>query len=86
MAITVSPVQADLATYEGVEKFYSELRSAGRPLEIVALNAGVGVGGDFTRETDLEEELDIINVNVTSTVHLAKRVLKTWWRRTRAGF
>lgn len=73
---TVSPVQADLATYEGVERFYAELKSAGRPVEIVAMNAGVGVGGDFTRETDLEEELDIINVNVTSTVHLAKRVLK----------
>jgi short-subunit dehydrogenase len=73
---TVSPVEADLATYDGVEKFYAELKSAGRPVEIVALNAGVGVGGDFTRETDLEEELDIINVNVTSTVHLAKRVLK----------
>lgn len=75
-AATVCPVRVDLATYEGVEKFYTELKSAGRPLEIVALNAGVGVGGDFTRETDLERELDIINVNVTSTVHLAKRVLR----------
>lgn len=72
----VLPVQADLGTYEGVEKFHNELKSAGRPLEIVALNAGLGVGGDFTRETDLEQELEIINVNVTSTVHLAKRVLK----------
>lgn len=73
---TVSPVETDLANYEGVEKFYAELKSAGRPVEIVALNAGMGVGGDFTRETDLEQELEIINVNVTSTVHLAKRVLK----------
>jgi short-subunit dehydrogenase len=73
---TVSPVQIDLSTYDGVEKFYAELKSAGRPLEILVLNAGVGVGGDFTRETDLEQELEIINVNVTSTVHLAKRVLK----------
>ena len=78
---SVSPVQVDLASYEGVEKFYAELRSAGRPVEIMALNAGVGVGGDFTRETDLERELDIINVNVTSTVHLAKRVLKDMVRR-----
>jgi short-subunit dehydrogenase len=33
------------------------------------------MGGDFTRQTSLEEELNVIDVNVTSTVHLAKRVL-----------
>jgi short-subunit dehydrogenase len=65
-----------LQPYEGVEKLYTELESAGRPLEIVSLNAGVGVGADFTRETYLQRELDIINVNVTSTVRLANRVVK----------
>jgi short-subunit dehydrogenase len=40
------------------------------------MNAGVGVGGDFARETDLEEELKMVQLNVTSVVHLAKRVLK----------
>lgn len=73
---TVLPVQVDLAAYEGVERFYSEVRSMGRPVDIVAINAGVGVGGDFARETDLNAELNLINLNVTSTVHLAKRVLK----------
>jgi len=33
------------------------------------------VGGDFTRETELEDELKMIQLNVTSTVHLAKYVL-----------
>ena len=37
---------------------------------------GYWVGGDFARETDLDQELKLIQVNVTSTVHLAKRVLK----------
>ena len=71
----VTAVRADLATYEGVEKLYAEIRAAGRPVDVIALNAGRGMGGDFTRETDLAAELNIIDVNVTSTVHLAKRVL-----------
>jgi len=35
----------------------------------------VGAGGDFTRDTDLRDELNLINLNIVSTVHLAKRVL-----------
>lgn len=73
---TVTPVQVDLADYDGVEKFYNELKSTGRPLDVVAINAGIGVGGDFARETDLRAELNLINLNVTSSVHLAKRVLQ----------
>lgn len=71
----VQTAQADLATYEGVESLYRAIVQAGRPLDAIALNAGVGVGGDFTRETSLEDELNLIQLNVTSTVHLAKRVL-----------
>ena len=71
----ITAVRVDLATYEGVEQLYTAIRETGRPLAAIAINAGRGLGGDFTRETDLAEELNIIDVNVTSTVHLAKRVL-----------
>lgn len=71
----VQTVQADLATYDGVEMLYSQIQTAGRPVDAIALNAGVGVGGDFT-ETDLQEELNLIELNIASTVHLAKRVVK----------
>ena len=50
-------------------------RPTGRPLDAIAINAGVGVGGDFTDQTELDAELDLIDLNVKSTVHLAKRVL-----------
>jgi len=70
----VRPVQADLSTYEGVEQLYQEAHTLGRPVEALALNAGVGSGGEFT-ETDLRKELEVIAVNVTSTVHLAKRII-----------
>jgi short-subunit dehydrogenase len=47
----------------------------GRPLDAAALNAGIGVNGDFTRDIPLEDDLRLIAVNVTAVVHLAKRVL-----------
>ena len=73
--VRILPVQVDLATYDGVELLYREIQATGQPVDANALNAGRGAGGDFTRETDLRDELNIIDLNVTSTVHLAKRVL-----------
>lgn len=71
----VTGVQVDLATYDGVEQLCRDITATGRPVDAVAINAGRGAGGDFTRDTDLRDELNIIDLNVTSTVHLAKRVL-----------
>src|SRR5579883_2813046 len=71
----VQAVPADLATFDGVEALYQAIRGAGRALDAIAINAGVGVGGDFTSQTRLQDELNLINLNVVGTVHLAKRVL-----------
>ena len=68
-------VAADLRTYAGVELLYRAIEGAGRPVDAIAINAGVGLGGAFVGGTDLRAELDLIGLNVTSTVHLAKRVL-----------
>ncbi len=72
----VETARFDLATSEGVHGFYHQLTAAGRPVDAICFNAGVGLGGDFVRETDLEKELNIINLNCVSTVHLAKHVLR----------
>lgn len=71
----VQSVQVDLSTYEGVEELYVGIVSTARPISAVALNAGVGQGGAFV-DTDLADELRIIDLNITSTVHLAKRLLR----------
>jgi uncharacterized protein len=71
----VNSVQADLAKYEGVERLWAAIQSTGRQVNAIAINAGVGVGGSFV-ETDLQQELNLIQLNVTSTVHLAKRVVQ----------
>src|SRR4051794_41911309 len=52
----VTPVQADLSTYEGVEQLYTETQRLGRPVEALALNAGVGSGGPFSG-TQLPQEV-----------------------------
>lgn len=71
----VQTVQADLSEYEGVQKLWSAIEATGRPIDAIAINAGIGVGGRFA-ETDLEEELRLIQLNVTSVVHLAKLVVR----------
>jgi short-subunit dehydrogenase len=82
-ASTVRTVSADLATYDGVEQLYGELQALGRPIDVLAANAGVGVGGDFARETDLDAELRMIELNVSGQVHLIKHVLRDMVERDR---
>ena len=71
----VRAVKADLATAEGVERLWAAVTAGGRPLDAAALNAGVGVNGEFARDIPLEDDLRLIAVNVTAVVHLAKRIL-----------
>jgi short-subunit dehydrogenase len=75
VGVSVQAVQSDLRSYDGVERLYSEILALGRPVAAAALNAGVGQGGPFV-QNDLSDELSIIELNCTSTVHLAKRLLK----------
>lgn len=65
--------QIDLSDRQGAQALYAAATALGRPLEAVALNAGIGVGGPFL-ENSLEAELRLIDLNVVSTVMLAKYV------------
>lgn len=75
LGVDVIPVIADQATYEGVEQLWRAVEQTGRSLDAAAINAGVGAYGDFARESSLDEELRLIDLNVKGTTHLAKRVL-----------
>ena len=72
----VAALQIDLATPGGVDELYAAVRASGRPLAVAALNAGVGAGGAFATDTDLADELRIVDLNVRFTVHLAKHVVR----------
>ena len=71
--------QADLSKDCGVYALYAAIRALGRPVDAIALNAGVGAGGSFAGpdalRTSLADELRIIDLNVRSTVQLAKYVV-----------
>lgn len=71
----VRSVRADLRTPAGVQQVYSAVTALGRPLAAAALNAGVGRGGAFL-DIDVEDEIEIIDLNIISTVRLAKLVLR----------
>jgi short-subunit dehydrogenase len=71
---TAEALQADLRHEEEVDRLAQRITTLGERLDVVALNAGVGVSGAFV-ETSIEAELDMIRLNVTSVVRLAKRVL-----------
>ena len=75
LGVEVYEVQADLASREGVDALWKVVLELGRPVDVACINAGVGVGGLFT-ETDLIEELNMVNLNCTGTVHLDKHVVK----------
>lgn len=71
LGVSVTPVQADLATFDGCKQFWQQVEASGRSLDAIAINAGVGVGGLFA-ETDLEKEINLVRLNVESTIHIAK--------------
>lgn len=70
----------DLATPAGVEELWSQVQKTGEPVDVACINAGVGVGGLFY-ETDLDAELNIVNLNCASTVHLAKYIVRQMHER-----
>jgi len=73
--VDVAEIRADLATREGVEMLWETVKGTGRPLDIACINAGVGVGGNFW-DTDLSQELNMVELNCAGTIHLAKHVVR----------
>lgn len=76
LGASVESIELDLAAADGVDTLWRKVQSVGRPLAAVAINAGRGAGGAFATDTDLADELEIVDLNVRSTVHLAKHVVR----------
>lgn len=69
---TVDSMQIDLAEPENVEMFHHRIAEQNRPVDALVLNAGIGAGGSFAGGTSLADELQLIDLNVKSAVHLCK--------------
>ena len=84
LGTAVESVQCDLAKFEGVHTLIKAIRATGRPVAAIALNAGVGVQGRFA-DTSIEDEINLINLNVISTIHLAKHIVQDMLERAQGG-
>jgi short-subunit dehydrogenase len=74
---------ADLAMRLDREHLAARLRNVDRRIAALVNNAGIGTHGYF-HETQLEREIEIIEVNITALTHLTKLVLPGMLAR-RAG-
>jgi short-subunit dehydrogenase len=76
-------VQADLAGPAGVPTVLDALGDA--PVDVLVNNAGVGGVGRFAIERELDDDLAMIQLDVTALVHLTGRLLPGMVARRRGG-
>jgi uncharacterized protein len=67
LGATVTAVEADLATADGVAQLYGSLN--GQPVDVLIANAGHGLGGAFLDQS-FEEISHVIDTNITGTLAL----------------
>ncbi|MET0646314.1 MAG: SDR family oxidoreductase [Pyrinomonadaceae bacterium] len=73
---------ADLARPEAPREIFEELGAGGFRVDALVNNAGVGSYGLFA-ETDLQSELDLLQINVVALTHLTKLFLPGMLARRR---
>lgn len=78
-AVAVETVQADLATFEGVDALLAAAK--GRPIDVLCANSGIGAGGAFL-DQNVENWRHSIDTNVTGTLYLLQKVLKQMTARS----
>jgi hypothetical protein len=62
---------ADLSNQNTVHDLYKGIQAKGLSVTMLVNNAGFGLYGDFT-ETDLDDEVRMINLNITALMMLSK--------------
>jgi len=72
--VSVKVIAGDLSRPAAPAEIYRETEDAAIEVDYLVNNAGFGAIGPFT-ETDLQAELDMLQVNVVSLVHLTKLYL-----------
>ena len=78
--ITAHVFAADLRRQEAPQAIFDFLRNENIPIEILVNNAGFGLGGEFS-ETDLDRELEMIQVNIAALTQLTKLFLPAMIKR-----
>src|SRR3954470_22554194 len=78
--IAVIPISKDLFDRSAAFELYEQVKANGFEVNILVNDAGQGNYGLFT-DVDLQKDLDIIQLNITSLVTLTKLFLKDMVKR-----
>jgi short-subunit dehydrogenase len=73
--IEVNIISKDLFQKEAAFEVYNEVKAMGIEIDVLVNDAGQGEYGEFT-DTDIDRELDIIQLNIGAVVILTKHFLK----------
>lgn len=80
--VSARVVASDLSRADSPREIFEELSGAGVAVDALVNNAGFGSYGLFA-ETDLEQELELLQVNVAALTHLTKLFLPAMLGRRR---
>lgn len=78
--VEVVSIAKDLFNREAPYEVYQEVKTLGIQIDVLVNNAGQGVYGEFT-ETDINRELDILQLNIGAYLTLTKSFLKEMTER-----
>lgn len=73
--INVVTLAKDFFLRESAFEVYNEVKAKGIEIDTLVNDAGQGVYGEFT-ETDINRELDIVQLNISSLIVLTKKFLQ----------
>ena len=69
--VAVRVIPKDLSDPTAPRELYAELAEHSIPIEVLVNNAGFGLRGPFA-ESDLDEQLEMLRVNVVAVTHLTR--------------
>jgi uncharacterized protein len=67
-------VSADLSRLESIDRLITAIAAKPRRIEVLVNNAGFGIHGDFA-SSDLNQELQLLNVQLAAALKLTKAVI-----------
>jgi hypothetical protein len=78
--ITTEFIVKDLSRIEAADELFENISSRNIEVDVLVNNAGFGLFGEF-KDTDLNREVEMINLNITSLVKLTKLFLPSMIKR-----
>lgn len=81
-AVQVDVVAMDLATPEAPQQLYDQLKAAGRQVDVLVNNAGLGLYGAFL-DIDWERERNMLELDIVTLTHMTKLFVRDMVARNR---